>query len=222
MNYYLIIILVFILCFVWYVRDFIKKKRRLKEEKLFKENVIHSKDINLLDYKDVSQDVFERYAVDNVNAFKSSLYEIFLFFEYAYNNFNLDRMKLFCTNEVYNLYQTNIDLCIRTGRKKVIEKMTRNRNPIIFDIQSDSNSLVVKTIIDINYVFYTLNKMGMVVSGSKNLVNEKFEVVFIKKFNEEATNCPNCGAPLKEKSCEFCSTVVLDAVFRICSIKRIV
>lgn len=228
MDNYTVIIIAFIsaIILIDFFLDILRRIRgvidRRLDRKNFKENVIYVDKSNEFKYGDVDESELANFGIESLRLLKSGLYEIFLYFEYSYNNFDFNRMRLFCTDKLYNIYCANIDLYMKSGRKKIIEKMFRNKDVIVFEIRSDNKGLSVSTIIDVNYVSYTVSKSGLIISGSKSPINEKFEVIFYKEANQVLTNCVNCGAPISGDKCEFCNTVIPKSDFKISSIKKII
>ena len=144
-------------------------------------------------------------------------------FETAYNNLDLNVMKLLSTKQLFYNYQTGINLDLKAGQKRIINNIER-KNVILFELDSTIAKQIATVMIEVSYINYTINKKGYVISGSRTeKVTEKFEVAFRKDFErKEITKCPNCGASLAGNKCEYCRTIVHNVDFQISSIKKII
>lgn len=198
--------------------------RKNKSNAKFKNNVIHS-DANKQPkvYSDVSNERLESFDITDINLLKDFLYEKFVTFERAYNNLDYNTMYNNSTPKLYNNYHTNIILNLKFAQKKIIDDINR-KNVIIFDTLSTTRKQVISTIIDIEYICFTQDSNGKIISGSPAPVNERFEVIFVKNYGDKSNNkCPNCGATITTDKCEYCGTAInLNKEFKIDSIKKII
>jgi len=203
----------------------IKVIKRASNRKYFKSNIIINNNINSKKekYTDISKDELATFNTDNLEAFKNYFYKIFVDFENAYNNLDYNTMKSLSTKQLFHNYHTGITLDLEAGKKRIINNIQK-RKVIIYEVFSSSVKQVVSAMIEISYINYTMNKHGVVVSGSRDFkVTEKFEVIFRKDFEkEEITNCPNCGANVTSNKCEFCKTSLKNVEFKISAIKKII
>ena len=203
----------------------ISQIRKNKSNKAFKNNVIntnHNKEQLKKMYKDVDQSKLQELDLDDINKLKGFLYEIFLQFETAYNDLDYNTMVNTTTSKLYNAYHTNILLNLRCAQKKIIENITLKKMTI-YDIFCTTRKQVISTVIEIEDVSYMQDHNGKIVSGSTSPVTEKFEVIFVKNYDNQASvKCPNCGASVSGSKCEYCGTQVRVTEFRIDSIKKII
>jgi hypothetical protein len=158
-----------------------------------------------------------------LGSFKNSLYEEFEEFEKAYNSLDFNTMKQISTAQLYENYYTGISLNIKDGKKKVIDDLKRKK-VVVYSINSTSTSQTVQTLMTISYLSYTIDNDGYIVSGNKEKpVTESFEVVFRKEYTKDNfSRCPNCGATVNGKKCEYCRTTIKDTEFKIAAIKKVI
>ena len=90
-------------------------------------------------------------------------------------------------------------------------------------MESTPNKQIIQTLITISYISYTIDKNGYIISGSKDMkITENFEVTFKKEYTENnIQKCPNCGAMVSGKRCDYCRTTIKDTEFKISSIKKV-
>lgn len=219
---------------VWIMifRTIINAFRRNNNHKYFKNNIIrNNNNINngtsgskkTQIYNDVHKSKLAKFNTDDINTLKDYFYNKFVEFETAYNNLDLNMMKLLSTKQLFYNYQTGINLDLKVGQKRIINNIER-KNVILFELDSTIAKQVATAMIEVSYINYTINKKGYVISGSRTeKVTEKFEVAFRKDFErKEITKCPNCGASLAGNKCEYCRTIIHNVDFQISSIKKII
>lgn len=195
--------------------------KRSNSHAYFKNNVVYYEKRS--PYKDVSIDKLEIFNTNDIKALKDHFYSIFIDFENAYNNLDYNMMRLLSTPQLFEKYYMGISLDLKKGYKKIISNIKR-KDVILYEVDSTTVKQVASVMIEIAYIGYTINGEGYIVSGSRsNIINEKFEVVFRKEFNNnEVVKCPNCGANIVGNKCEYCRSTIKNTDFRISSIKKIV
>lgn len=230
--FYIIEMIFSVTIFILIATSIINVIRRSLNHKYFKNNVIRN--TNNIDiktsgskktqiYNDVHKSKLAKFNTDDINTLKDYFYNKFVEFETAYNNLDLNVMKLLSTKQLFYNYQTGINLDLKVGQKRIINNIER-KNVILFELDSTIAKQIATVMIEVSYINYTINKKGYVISGSRTeKVTEKFEVAFRKDFErKEITKCPNCGASLAGNKCEYCRTIIHNVDFQISSIKKII
>ena len=207
--------------FIFALKTIIQNIKRQQSIHYFAQNVVNS--VVTDKYKDVPKSKLDEFHIEDIGSFKDSLYGIFEEFEKAYNSLDYNTMKQISTAQLYENYYTGISLNIKDGKKKVIDDIVRKKI-VVFAIDSTSVKQIVQTLITISYISYTIDKNGYIISGSKeNKLTETFEVTFKKEYNKDNfQTCPNCGATVSGKKCDYCRTTIKDNTFKISSIKKVV
>lgn len=202
----------------------ISQIRKNKSNRKFKNNIIDTNKIEeTINYdKDVDKEKLKEVEIDDLNKLKAYLYQIFYDFEVAYNDLDYNKMINTSTDRLYSNYHTNIMLNLRCGQKKIIENINLKK-VTVFDIFCTTRKQVISAAIEIENISYMLDHLGKIISGSTSPITEKFEVIFIKNYDNKITiKCPNCGASVSGVECEYCNTKVRNNEFRIDSIKKII
>ena len=160
--------------------------------------------------------------IDNMDILEDYVYDLFIKFENAINSLDYNTMASLATSKLYSLYHTDLSLNAKYGRKKIIKDIERKK-VLVYDIFSSDERQMLYTIIEVEYVSYTINKDGKIVSGGNLPVKERFEVIFTKKYtSDEVIKCPNCGNNVLGSRCSYCRTDLRNQDFKIESIKKIV
>ena len=201
--------------------------------RVIKENIRRTQNINYFAstiitnalnyrYQDVSKAKLSEYNIDDIGSLKNSLFLLFERFEKAYNSLDINTMKQISTPELFEHYNTGIQLNIKDGKKKVIDDIKRKKI-IVFSMNSTPSAQTIKALITISYITYIVGKDNYLITGSKeNPIEESFEVTFQKTYHHENfTKCPTCGATVSGDICEYCRNTIKDTEFKISSIRKV-
>ena len=230
--FYIIAIIIHVSFWAFILKVIINSIRRSASHRYFKSNVVTqtSNDLKLDSnlpknniYIDVPKSKLEMFNTDNIDSLKDYFYDIFVNFENSYNSLDYTMMKLLSTKQLFNNYYTGITLDLKVGQKRIIDKIEKSK-VIIYELDSTIAKQTVSAMIEISYINYVIDRKGYIISGDRyNPVTEKFEVTFRKDFeNRDITKCPNCGADVEGKKCEYCRVNIKSTEFRISSIKKII
>lgn len=211
-----------IIVYIIYVSS-INELKRNETKKYFSNNVVKYGGNAIKGYKDVSKEKLEEFKISDINELKDFVYQNFLEFENAYNDLDYTVMRKLSTKELFHNYYTGITLDLKTGRKRIIKNINKKK-VIIYSLFSSPIRQTIVAYIEIEYINYTIDKNGDVISGLRNEPTaEQFEVTLRKDYSkEDILKCPNCGANIIENKCPYCRTLVNDVEFKISNIKRIV
>ena len=174
-------------------------------------------------YNDVNNATLKMFNTGDIDGLKDYFYDLFVKFEYAYNNLDYNMMKTLMTKQMYHNYYTGISLDLRSGKKRIINDI-KKKKVILYELDSTVIKQTVSLMIQISYINYMMDSAGHIISGSRdNPVTEAFEVTFRKDFEkQDVLKCPNCGANVLGNRCDYCRTTLKNVEFKISNIKKIV
>lgn len=146
--------------------------------------------------------------------FKTYADNIFIQLHLALVTKELENIKHFVSDEVYNKYQDKLDEL----NKKHLIQMYDEINVAQTDILSykvDNENMIIEVNILSRYLDYLMDEDGNYVSGDTDIRTEKNNhLVFTKKINYEKSKtvrkCPGCGASIDVNAsgkCEYCGTI---------------
>ena len=146
--------------------------------------------------------------------FKTYADNIFIQLHLALVTKELENIKHFVSDEVYNKYQNKLDEL----NKKHLIQMYDEINVAQTDILSykvDNENMIIEVNILSRYLDYLMDEDGNYVSGDTDIRTEKNNhLVFTKKINYEKSKtvrkCPGCGASIDVNAsgkCEYCGTI---------------
>lgn len=132
----------------------------------------------------------------------------------AWMNRDLTPVKHILTDEIFNMYQMQVETLIEDNQVNVMSHFEFVCGDII-SVNTKKNIETTKVILCVNCKDYIkdLNK-HKVVSGDKGAtITYVYELTFIRDLNSnELSNCPSCGALVKNQmsiTCPYCNNSLL-------------
>lgn len=151
----------------------------------------------------------------NPQEFLSNGYNIFVRIEEAWMNFELEKVRDVITDEMFNMYQSQLTSMEMKGEQNIMKDF-KLLNCAIMQAVKQNGILEVKTRYVIEFYDYIINKdTKQVVRGNSNRkIRMYYEFTFIENVEKEKLEkCPNCGAPINISSagiCEYCNSKLVD------------
>lgn len=170
-------------------------------------------------YQDI--DISKIIEVDpSVNAaeLKIKAFNIYKDLQTAWMNFDTDTIRKLTTDEIYNMYSTQLGTLKLKKQKNIMTDITLEEAKII-DISKTNKVITTTVYMRVKCYDYVIKETtGETVRGKNN---QKVIIEYILSFvkssenNKSEEKCPNCGAPVDIKTsatCPYCdSTLVKDA-----------
>lgn len=150
--------------------------------------------------------------------FKSKVFTIYKDIQTAWMNFDTDTIRNLTTDEIYNMYSSQLETLKLKGQKNIMKDITLEETKII-DIKKVNNIITVSVYMRVKCYDYVIKeKTGETVRGKdKNKIIIEYILSFVKSSinNNSEETCPNCGALVDinaSATCPYCdSTLVKDA-----------
>lgn len=140
------------------------------------------------------------------------LYNNYIEIQNAWMNFDYDKLKELCTDELYNMYLSQLNILKYDNRQNIMDDFSLLRSKIISYIDVN-NSNLIRVYMKVTLRDYIIDiKTGEVVDGNKHkyIVNNYY-MEFIKNNNFNQKKCPGCGASLTDVSkgkCPYCRHII--------------
>lgn len=152
----------------------------------------------------------------NCEEFLTQGYKIYLDVQNAWMNFNLEDVKDVISDEMFNMYQAQLDTLEVKGEQNIMKGFV-NINSYIKDVVNQNNNITITTCYIIEFYDYIINKAtGKVIRGtSTSKIRATYEMKFRKTLNDSLVidKCPNCGAKIDKMNgagrCEYCGSKVV-------------
>ena len=142
-------------------------------------------------------------------------YDVFIRIENAWMNFDLGSVRDCITDEMFNMYESQLTSMEINGEQNIMKGFYR-LNCCISDAKKENNMIEVKAKYYVEFYDYIINReTKKVVRGSSSRkIKMLYEFTFIKDIeNTKLDKCPNCGAPININSagiCEYCNSKIVD------------
>ncbi len=148
----------------------------------------------------------------NPEEFKNQAYEIYKKVQVAWMEFDYDSMRKSVTDEMYNMYKTQLTtLSVKKQTNVMKDFGLLGFNIVGMEIKDKTVSLTVT--MQVECLDYIVNKEGRVLRGTdKRKVIYNYAMTFNKGISEKQNKCPNCGAPLENvnsSECPYCNSVII-------------
>jgi len=150
----------------------------------------------------------------NVQEFRQKTYEIYKNIQNSWMNFDNDELKKYTTNELYNLYKSELNALKIKKQKNIMSDFNLESFNII-DMEKGNNNISIKVRMTVSCLDYVVNKNEEVIRGNKlRKVVYNYEMTFTKGLEEKDNKCPNCNAPLDNVTtsiCPYCNSTVISS-----------
>ena len=145
--------------------------------------------------------------------FKLKAFEIYKEIQIAWMNFDYDTLRKYTTDELYNLYHSQLIALKAKKQQNIMSNFTFKSGKIIH-VEKTTNNIIVKVQMLVECYDYVVNESKKVIRGTdkrKNIYH--YEMTFIKGLNIKNNKCPNCNASLEKVNssvCPYCDSTIIN------------
>lgn len=147
----------------------------------------------------------------NVEALKKMAYERFAAILNALESFDYAQLRKLCSEALYQLYVTELDLLKRKKEKHIIGDFKNNEIRLI-DVDDNGELYTFKFMVDFQYYDDIVKDRVKKESYTGIGGHHRYILEFIlDKKIQDLIKCPNCGAPMQivtSKKCEYCGSLL--------------
>lgn len=167
-------------------------------------------------YKDI--DVSKITSIDpdlNIADLKTMAFNTYRDLQTAWMNFDTDTIRKLTTDEIYNMYSSQLETLKLKKQKNMMTDITLEDAKII-DIKKENNVITLSVYLRVKCYDYVIKEAtGETVRGKDE---QKINIEYVLSFVKSATNinkeekCPNCGAPVEINSsatCPYCNSTLV-------------
>ena len=182
-------------------------------------------------YQDMDEEKLKSIVPDmSIGDLKNMVYHNFVDVQNAWMEFDYDKLRELCTDELFNTYKSQLET-LKLKKGKNIMTAFELVDIKITDAKVENDNIILTTYMCINFYDYVINTdTKQIIRGSKEqMVHNNYIMTFVRTSdtnNKNDSKCPNCGAPIKDKAsevCEYCgSTIVKNSETFVLSKKNII
>ena len=133
-------------------------------------------------------------------------YQIFYEVQMAWMNFDYNRLRELVSDELYNMYYSELETLKLKGHKNIMEGFKVNKISLV---NTKEENGVIEYCINLNVSFfdYIIDANGKVVRGNKKSYHRMSYLLTFASSVRKIDLCPNCSAPLPDNSiCDYCGS----------------
>ena len=146
--------------------------------------------------------------------FKTYVDNVFIKLHMAVVTKELENVKHFLSDEVYNLYKQKVDNLTQRHLIQMYDEINVAQTEIL-NYQVTNTDMIIKVYILSRYLDYLMDEDGNYVSGDTDVRSERANyLTFTKKINHKemgsVRKCPGCGASIDVNAsgkCAYCGTI---------------
>lgn len=148
-------------------------------------------------------------------AFLKEGFNIYCDIQNAWMNFKLEDVKDAITDELYNMYESQLATLEVKGEQNIMKDITLRRSYLRGVVKQNDNITIEAGYVIEMYDYIVDQQSGKLVRGESN---RKMRVTYSMKFrktldeNAKVEHCPNCGAKIEMNSsgtCEYCGSKIV-------------
>jgi len=167
---------------------------------------------------DISEEEIKKILPDEtLGSLKHMAFNTFVEIQNAWMNFDYDKLRALCTDELYNTYTAQLDTLKLKNGKNIMTAFDNEEIKII-GIREENKIVTVEVYLRCTFYDYVINdKTKEVIRGTKDrTLTNNYEMQFVRKTNnkKKKVKCPNCGAEVNtvvSTTCEYCGSTIIIA-----------
>ncbi len=168
-------------------------------------------------FEEVSEEEFKKYfPMETMESLKEQLFQKFVAIQDAWMNFEYDKLRELCTDELYNSYKTQLEtLALKNGQNIMSDYVLKKS--VICKIEKEGSLVSVQVYMLVSFYDYVIDtKTKKVTRGTKDSkITNHYVMTFVRSDEKKEVKCPNCGAVVPYNTsgvCKYCrATIVKDA-----------
>ena len=153
---------------------------------------------------------------ESLLSLKRSAYNTFVEIQNAWSNFDYDKLRELCTDELYNSYVSQLETLKLKMGKNVMSDFNQLITKIV-DIKEENGNITLTVYLQVSFYDYVINSnTGVVTRGNDNIkITNNYVMTFVKGAEEVSSVgkfCPHCGAPIESvtsSECEYCNSTIV-------------
>lgn len=165
--------------------------------------------------KEISAEKFNALINDmTMEEMRQKAYNIYEKIQYAWSNFDYDTLKKLTTDELYNMYLSQLQTLKIKAQQNVMKDITREEIKII-NIKEENNIINFQAFVKVTCYDYIIDKKNNnVLRGTdKQKLELTYLIDYVKDKNSQTKiTCPNCGGEqdiITSEKCKYCDSVLV-------------
>ena len=144
--------------------------------------------------------------------FKQNVFSIYQKIQVAWMNFDYETLRKYTTDELYNLYHSQLVALQMKKQKNVMRNFSLTDFAIV-GMEKVENTVALKVRMRIKCLDYIVDEKNKIIRGTdRQKMVYDYEMTFVKGMDIKKNKCPNCNAPLENVNrsvCPYCDSVII-------------
>lgn len=138
----------------------------------------------------------------------NTLYKEFVDVQKAWMNFDYDKLKMLCTDELFESYKSDLEVLKKKNGKNIMRFFIR-KSIYIKNIKKNDDHYIIDLVLCVSFFDYVIDvNTKSVIRGKKwKLITNKYNLKF-NCYDNKKVICPNCGSEIIGSECSYCHTHV--------------
>lgn len=167
--------------------------------------------------KEITEEEFNTVIKDTtMEELRQEVFNIYKDIQYAWTNFDYDRIRMLTTDEIYNMYTSQLNTLEIKNQVNIMSEIERKEVRIL-SAKEENGIFTVESYLKVTCYDYVINKAtNQVLRGmSNNKMEIEYIITLVKDANSknnDIVKCPNCGAEVHMTAggkCKYCDAVLV-------------
>lgn len=173
--------------------------------------------VTLPQYSDITQEHLHMVMPNaHIHELKKMAYDNFVEIQNAWMNFEYDKLRELCTDELFNSYHSQLETLQLKNGQNIMSDFTQ-RDIKIIDVDDVNGDIILTVFLSVDFYDYVINTISKQVTRGQNhrKISNNYILTFVVKSDyesEDNTKCPHCGAPINHVvsgKCEYCNSTIV-------------
>ena len=167
--------------------------------------------------KEMSEEEFNNAIKDiTMEELRQEVFNTYKNIQYAWTNFDYDRIRMLTTDEIFNMYSSQLNTLEIKNQVNIMSEIEKN-DVRILSVKKENGINTIEAYLKVNCYDYVINKAtNQIVRGINDRKMElEYIITLVKDANSSNKNtviCPNCGAEVEMTAggkCKYCDAVLV-------------
>ena len=173
--------------------------------------------VNPKDYTDMTKEEYNKIIPKtSMDEMKDIVFDLYKDIQYAWTNFDYDKLKLLLTDEIFNMYNSQLNTLEIKNQVNIMSQIEKEDVKIV-SAKEENGVITIEAYLKVNTYDYVINKnTNEVLRGThKYKMQYEYLITIVKDANskeDKMVTCPNCGAQVEMTArgkCKYCDSVLV-------------
>lgn len=165
----------------------------------------------------ISEDEIKKYLPNfNEQQFLDIAYTIFEEVQIAWMNFDIEKIKKYVSDDLYNMYVSQLNTLKIKGQKNIMENFQK-KTIYVKGIREENGKVALDVLLIVSFKDYIVDQNNRIIRGDKSTYTTTYKLTYVVSQNiSKEITCPNCHAKINMNhtdKCEYCDSILVNDSF---------